>query len=51
MGTLPMTSEIRGDVLLNKLADMSNITVSERVNGQVAVYVNGNALVDEGKGI
>ncbi|MGD9808185.1 MAG: flagellar hook-associated protein FlgK [Deferribacterales bacterium] len=37
------------EVLLNQLAEMSNISVTERTNGQVAVYINGNALVDEGK--
>jgi len=35
--------------LLNRLSEMSNVTVHERSNGQVAVYVSGNALVDEGK--
>ncbi|PLX67820.1 MAG: flagellar hook-associated protein FlgK [Denitrovibrio sp.] len=35
-------------VLLNRLAEITNITVNERTSGQVAVYVSGNALVDEG---
>ncbi len=36
-------------VLLNRLAEISNITINERTSGQVAVYISGNALVDEGK--
>jgi len=36
-------------VLMNRLAELANISVSERTNGQVAVYLGGNALVDEGK--
>jgi len=36
-------------VLLNRLGEIANITVHERTSGQVAVYVSGNALVDEGK--
>jgi flagellar hook-associated protein 1 FlgK len=35
--------------LLNRLGEMANITVHERTSGQVAVYVGGNALVDEVK--
>lgn len=37
------------EVLLNNLSEMANITVNERQSGQVAVYIGGNALVDEGK--
>ena len=36
-------------VLLDRLSELTNISVSERTNGQIAVYVGGNALVDEGK--
>lgn len=35
--------------LLNNLAKITNISVSDRSNGQIAVYINGNALVDEGQ--
>ncbi|ADD69232.1 flagellar hook-associated protein FlgK [Denitrovibrio acetiphilus DSM 12809] len=34
-------------VLLNRLAEISNMSVTERSNGQVAVYIGGNAIVDE----
>jgi len=37
------------EVLVNRLASMTNVAVSERNSGQVAVYIGGNALVDEGK--
>jgi flagellar hook-associated protein 1 FlgK len=36
-------------VLLNRLSELSNISITERSNGQVAVYIGGNALVDESK--
>lgn len=35
--------------LLNDLAELTDITVSDRNNGQIAVFVNGHALVDEGQ--
>lgn len=37
------------EVLLNKLSKMMDITTTERDSGQIAVYVGGNALVDEDK--
>jgi len=36
-------------VFLNRLSELTNMTISERNNGQIAVYIGGNALVDEGK--
>ncbi len=36
------------ELLLNDLSELTNITVTERSSGQIAVYVGGNALVDEG---
>jgi len=36
-------------VLLNRLAEITNITVNERNTGQIAIYIGGNAIVDEGK--
>ncbi|MGE4266607.1 MAG: flagellar hook-associated protein FlgK [Deferribacterales bacterium] len=45
-----MANDLRDqrELLLNDLSDMTNISVVERSSGQVAVYVGGNALVDEG---
>lgn len=37
------------EVLLNRLSEIANITVSDRTYGQVAVYISGHALVDESK--
>lgn len=37
------------EVLVNRLAEMTNISVTERDSGQIAVYISGNALVDEDK--
>lgn len=37
------------ETLLNNLAQITNISISDRDNGQVAVFINGNALVDQGQ--
>lgn len=45
-----MANDLRDqrELLLNDLSELTNITVTERSSGQIAVYVGGNALVDEG---
>jgi len=45
-----MANDLRDkrEILLNDLSKLTNVSVVERTSGQIAVYVGGNALVDEG---
>ncbi|TCK62107.1 flagellar hook-associated protein FlgK [Seleniivibrio woodruffii] len=45
-----MANDLRDkrEILLNDLSELTNVSVVERTSGQIAVYVGGNALVDEG---